>query len=67
MAKILIVDDEASIRNTLKEILEFEKYDVDEAMDGIQCLGKLKKSKYDQKWMGWKHLRECRQSRAILQ
>ncbi|MFK7776208.1 MAG: sigma-54-dependent transcriptional regulator [Saprospiraceae bacterium] len=47
MAKILIVDDEASIRNTLKEILEFEKYDVDEAMDGIQCLGKLKKSKYD--------------------
>lgn len=47
MAKILIVDDEASIRNTLREILEFEKYDVDEAMDGIQCLGKLKKSKYD--------------------
>lgn len=47
MAKILIVDDEASIRNTLKEILEFEKYDVDEATDGIQCLGKLKKSKYD--------------------
>jgi two-component system nitrogen regulation response regulator NtrX len=47
MAKILIVDDEASIRNTLREILEFEKYDVDEANDGIQCLGKLKKSKYD--------------------
>ncbi|MFK8010227.1 MAG: sigma-54-dependent transcriptional regulator [Saprospiraceae bacterium] len=47
MAKILIVDDEASIRNTLREILEFEKYDVDEAIDGIQCLGKLKKSKYD--------------------
>ena len=47
MAKILIVDDEASIRNTLREILEFEKYDVDEANDGIQCLGKLKKAKYD--------------------
>jgi len=47
MAKILIVDDEESIRNTLREILEFEKYDVDEANDGIQCLGKLKKSKYD--------------------
>ena len=47
MAKILIVDDEASIRNTLREILEFEKYDVEEAMDGIQALGKLKKSKYD--------------------
>ena len=47
MAKILIVDDEASIRNTLRDILEFEKYDVDEANDGIQCLGKLKNSKYD--------------------
>ena len=47
MAKILIVDDEASIRNTLREILEFEKYDVDEANDGIQALGKLKKTKYD--------------------
>ncbi|MEM6965481.1 MAG: sigma-54 dependent transcriptional regulator [Bacteroidota bacterium] len=47
MAKILIVDDEVSIRNTLREILEFEKYDVDEAMDGIQCLGKLQKTKYD--------------------
>lgn len=47
MAKILIVDDEASIRNTLREILEFEKYDVEEAMDGIQALGKLKKNKYD--------------------
>ena len=47
MAKILIVDDESSIRNTLREILEFEKYHVDEANDGIQCLGKLKKNKYD--------------------
>jgi len=47
MAKILIVDDEASIRNTLREILEFEKYDVEEANDGIQCLGKLKKTNYD--------------------
>ena len=47
MAKILVVDDEASIRNTLREILEFEKYDVDEAMDGIQALGKIKKTKYD--------------------
>ncbi len=47
MAKILVVDDDASIRNTLREILEFEKYEVDEASDGIQCLGKLKKNGYD--------------------
>ena len=34
MPKILIIDDEASIRNTLREILEYEKYQVDEASDG---------------------------------
>lgn len=47
MAKILIVDDEQSIRRTLKEILEFEKYEVEEAFDGLDCLVKLKQSKYD--------------------
>ncbi|MEM8909531.1 MAG: sigma-54 dependent transcriptional regulator, partial [Bacteroidota bacterium] len=47
MAKILVVDDEPSIRKTLREILEFEKYDVDEAVDGLDCMVKLKKSQYD--------------------
>jgi len=47
MAKILIVDDETSIRKTLCEILEFEKYDVDQAADGLECLVKLKKDTYD--------------------
>ena len=47
MAKILIVDDEASIRRTLKDILEFEKYKVDEAADGLDALAKLKKDTYD--------------------
>lgn len=47
MAKILIVDDEPAIRKTLREILEFEKYDVDEANDGLDCLVKLKQTKYD--------------------
>ncbi len=47
MARILIVDDEGSIRRTLREILEFEKFDVDEARDGMECLVKLKKEKYD--------------------
>ena len=47
MAKILVVDDEASIRKTLREILEFEKYDVDEAIDGLDCMVKLKKNSYD--------------------
>lgn len=47
MAKILIIDDEASIRNTLKEILEFEKYEIDEAKDGIEGLKKLKDNLFD--------------------
>lgn len=47
MAKILIVDDDQSIRNTLRNILEFEKYTVDEAYDGFDCLIKLKRSDYE--------------------
>ena len=47
MAKVLIVDDEQSIRRTLREILEFEKYVVDEASDGLECLVKLKRNNYD--------------------
>ncbi len=47
MAKILIVDDDRSIRNTLKNILEFEKYQVDEASDGFECLIKIKRNDYD--------------------
>lgn len=47
MAKILVVDDELSIRRTLREILEFEKYKVDEAVDGYECLARIKQKKYD--------------------
>jgi DNA-binding NtrC family response regulator len=47
MAKILIVDDDRSIRRTLKDILEFEKYEVHEAEDGLTCLVKVKQDKYD--------------------
>lgn len=47
MAKILIVDDETPIRRTLRDILEFEGYDVDEAVDGLECVAKVQKEKYD--------------------
>lgn len=47
MPKILIIDDERAIRSTLKEILEFENYTVDEAEDGEKGLQLLGKSKYD--------------------
>ncbi len=47
MVKILIIDDEASIRTALREILEYEKYEVDEAVDGKDGINKLAQKKYD--------------------
>ena len=47
MAKILIIDDERAIRNTLKEVLEFENYEVDVAENGKVGLEAAKKNKYD--------------------
>lgn len=47
MAKILVVDDESSIRRTLKEILEFEKHKVDVAVDGPTALEMAKDNPYD--------------------
>ncbi len=47
MAKILIIDDEKNIRYSLREILEYEKYEVDEAKDGEEGLEKLTKQNFD--------------------
>lgn len=47
MAKILIVDDDRSIRKTLRDILEFEKYEIEEASDGLECIVKVKQGSFD--------------------
>ncbi len=47
MPKILIIDDEKNIRNTLREILEYEKYDVEEAADGEKGMEMLSEKDYD--------------------
>ncbi len=47
MASILVIDDERSIRRTLKDILEYEDYKVDEAEDGPAGLEMIAKNKYD--------------------
>jgi two-component system, NtrC family, nitrogen regulation response regulator NtrX len=47
MSKILVVDDERSIRNTLKDILEYEKYEVDLAEDGKKGLEMVRLVEYD--------------------
>lgn len=44
--KILIIDDERSIRNSLKEILVDEGYDVDVAENGVQGCQMVDKEKY---------------------
>lgn len=44
--KILIIDDERSIRNSLKEILADEGYDVDVAENGVQGCQMVDKEKY---------------------
>lgn len=47
MSRILVIDDERSIRNTLKDILEFEKYQVELAEDGMVALELLKTNDFD--------------------
>ena len=47
MARILVIDDERAIRNTLKEILEFEGYTVDVAADGKAGVEAARKQPYD--------------------
>ena len=46
-AKVLVIDDERSIRRTLGEILEYEGYEVEEAADGMEGMVKIKMTKFD--------------------
>lgn len=47
MSKILIIDDEKSIRRALREILEFESFEVEEAEDGKSGLEQVKTGLFD--------------------
>jgi DNA-binding NtrC family response regulator len=47
MAKILVIDDEKSIRNTLKDILEYEKHEVVLAANGMEGLEQLQNQSFD--------------------
>ncbi len=44
--KVLVVDDDNDVRDLMTIWLK-EKYDVDTAVDGNDCLAKIKKNKYD--------------------
>ncbi len=47
MYKILVVDDEAKIREVIKEYAEFSGYEVTEAEDGMSAVGLCKLNDYD--------------------
>jgi len=47
MAKILIIDDEAPIRRTLREILEYEKYKIKDASEGAEGLELIANESFD--------------------
>lgn len=60
--KILVVDDERAIRNSLKEILSDEGYNVDVAEDGATAIDMAEKERYDvisatSRCRTWKELR----------
>ncbi len=47
MPKILVIDDEKAIRNTLQEVLEYEKHEVDLAEDGPSGIELFSSNTYD--------------------
>jgi two-component system nitrogen regulation response regulator NtrX len=47
MSKILVIDDERAIRNTLKEVLEYEKHEVDLTEDGPKGIEMFSTNSYD--------------------
>ncbi|MCX6281406.1 MAG: sigma-54 dependent transcriptional regulator [Bacteroidetes bacterium] len=47
MSRILVIDDEQSIRSTLREILEYEKFRVDDAKDGAEGLKLAREHHFD--------------------
>ena len=47
MSKILVIDDEKAIRNTLKDILEYEKHEVDLAEKGPTGIELFSNNNYD--------------------
>lgn len=47
MKKLLIVDDEAKIREVIKEYAEFSGYEAHEAADGMSAIGMVKLNDYD--------------------
>ena len=71
--KILIVDDEEMIREVLKEYVEFEGYEADEAGDGMEAVRLCRENEYDAVLMdvmmprldGFSAVKEIRKSKDV--
>ena len=47
MASILVIDDEKSIRNSLRDVLEYEGHSITEAENGMEGLSSIRSSDFD--------------------
>ena len=47
MSRILVVDDEARIRQIIRKYAEFEGFEVEEAVDGMQAIEICRKEDFD--------------------
>lgn len=47
MASILVIDDEKSIRNSLRDVLEYEGHSIAEAENGMEGLSTVRSNDYD--------------------
>lgn len=47
MARILVIDDDAMVRETIRDILESQGYSVEEAENGRTGLAKMRKNRAD--------------------
>ena len=45
--RVLVIDDERAIRQTLSQVLADEGYDVDAAADGVEGLDRLRRERFD--------------------
>lgn len=70
MIKILVIEDEAAMRTGLKDNLEIEGYEIDEAEDGLIGLEKIKSNKFnliilDVMMPGLSGFDVCKKTRAL--
>ena len=47
MYRLLVVDDEANIRNVVREYAEFEEYEVTEAENGMEAVALCREQDFD--------------------